>query len=80
MKYIIMLGSDFIDGYVDRAEALQAYHEYVADEGEYHDFMLYKMLETHEAPEQEKDIEEYVDSLKSETKALQKKKQLFFGR
>ena len=104
MKYAILHGNYNIyhaefDNY---EEAKEYYDELVKDEGTDFDLQLCKILETHEAPEQEDikmtaggkhynidfgfskkdldDYQEYGDSLKSETKALQKIKQLFFGR
>ena len=53
MKYILLLGSEVTDEYDDKSEALQVYHEYVAEEGDYHDFTLCEVMESHEAPEQE---------------------------
>lgn len=53
MKYILLLGSEVTNEYDDKAEALQSYHEYVADEGDYFDLTLCEVIETHEAPEQE---------------------------
>ena len=53
MKYILLSDSEFFDEYDDQAEALLAYRKYVAVSGGYIDFTLCKILETHEAPEQE---------------------------
>ena len=53
MKYIILLGSEGTVEYDSKVDAVQAYNEYIAVEGDYHDFTLCKILESHEAPEQE---------------------------
>lgn len=53
MKYIILLGSEATVEYDSKVDAVQAYNEYIAVEGDYHDFTLCEVLETHEAPERE---------------------------
>lgn len=53
MKYIILLGSEATVEYDSKVDAVQAYNEYIAVEGDYHDFTLCEVIESHEAPEQE---------------------------
>ena len=53
MKYIILLGSEVTVEYDSKVDAVQAYNEYIAVEGDYHDLTLCEVIETHEAPEQE---------------------------
>ena len=53
MKYIILLGSEVTVEYDSKVDAVQGYNEYIAVEGDYHDFTLCEVMESHEAPEQE---------------------------
>ena len=53
MKYIILIGSEVTVEYDSKVDAVQAYNEYIAVEGDYHDFTLCEVMESYEAPEQD---------------------------
>ena len=95
-KYAILHGNyNIYHAEFDTYEEAKEYYDHLIEvEGDLDDLQLCKILETHEAPEQEEDIKmtaggkhynidfgfNKVDSLKNATKELRKLKQLYYGR